>query len=41
MSDDSCVFGHSWEVYSGDEVTCIECDATGRVEVLYEPSDDD
>lgn len=38
---DSCVLGHCWECYSGDEMVCIECDATGTVQVTYEPSEDD
>jgi hypothetical protein len=39
MSD--CYGHHSWEVYSGDYVVCVECDAEGRVDVTYEPEDDE
>lgn len=38
---DTCVLGHSWEVYSGDTVNCIECDAEGEVRVTFEPEEDD
>lgn len=40
MNDD-CILGHSWECYSGDDMVCINCDAEGRVEVTFEPEDDD
>jgi len=35
----NCVLGHSWEVWSGDDVVCIYCDAEGRVVVTSEPTD--
>jgi 7-cyano-7-deazaguanine synthase in queuosine biosynthesis len=41
MASDACVFGHSWECYSGDVMNCIECDATGEVQVTYEPTEED
>lgn len=40
MTNDECVLGHAWEVYSGDCVNCINCDAVGEVTVTYEPEDD-
>jgi hypothetical protein len=40
MSDE-CILGHSWEVYSGDIMNCIECGAVGEVEVTYEPEDEE
>lgn len=40
MSDE-CYLGHAWEVFSGDSVNCIHCDAEGEVQVTYEPDDDE
>lgn len=37
----ACELGHSWEVFSGDQVVCIECDATGEVELTWDPDDGD
>ena len=39
MSDD-CWLGHSWEVFSGDIMNCIMCDAEGVVQITREPDDD-
>ncbi len=41
MTNDACVFGHSWEVFSGDTMNCIECDAIGEVRVTYDPAEED
>jgi len=37
----SCALGHGWEVFSGDSLNCMFCDATANAVITYEPDDDD
>jgi hypothetical protein len=40
MSDEpECNGRHAWEVWSGDHMNCMFCDAEGVVHVTFEPEE--
>lgn len=38
---DCCALGHSWEVFSGDYMSCSECPAEGRVVITNDGEEDE
>lgn len=38
--NDECALGHSWEVFSGNSLGCMFCEATADAVITYEPDED-